>query len=245
MKIGELARITGTQVETIRYYEREKLLPEPARTDGNYRVYGKAHGERLAFIRHCRALDMSLSEVRVLLRFKDSPSQDCSGVNALIDEQVDLVAARLKELRPAAARIAGVLSPGVGSQNESPHIAAFSRVFRAPRSGSAPSVGVLEGIGIGRYSVNRRPGRVQGLGAADPQSHRQDWNQSCDDTLTGTASAVIQGGGSQTCSSGISRHFRRWRLPCICCSAGGWQRRRPESRAADIRFCPSRPSPED
>ena len=99
MKIGELARITGTQVETIRYYEREKLLPEPARTDGNYRVYGKAHGERLAFIRHCRALDMSLSEVRVLLRFKDSPSQDCSGVNALIDEQVDQVAARLKELR--------------------------------------------------------------------------------------------------------------------------------------------------
>ncbi len=52
MKIGELGEsLTGTQVETIRYYEREKLLPEPARTDGNYRVYGKAHGERLAFIR--------------------------------------------------------------------------------------------------------------------------------------------------------------------------------------------------
>ena len=50
MKIGELARLTDCAVETIRYYERENLLPEPARSDGNYRVYTQAHAERLTFI---------------------------------------------------------------------------------------------------------------------------------------------------------------------------------------------------
>jgi len=62
MKIGELAKATHTQVETIRYYEREGLLPETPRTEGNYRVYGSEHVERLSFIRHCRGLDMTLAK---------------------------------------------------------------------------------------------------------------------------------------------------------------------------------------
>lgn len=53
MKIGELARLTGAQVETIRYYEHEGLLPEAARTEGNFRVYGNAHAERQAVNRFC------------------------------------------------------------------------------------------------------------------------------------------------------------------------------------------------
>ena len=76
MKIGELATLTRTQVETIRYYEREGLLPAAPRSDGNYRIYGPEHAERLAFIRQCRSLDMAINEIRVLLRFKDSPSAD-------------------------------------------------------------------------------------------------------------------------------------------------------------------------
>lgn len=73
MRIGELAKATDTQVETIRYYEREALLPQPGRTEGNYRVYGPEHVERLSFIRYCRSLDMALDEIRALLRMKDSP----------------------------------------------------------------------------------------------------------------------------------------------------------------------------
>ena len=99
MKIGELAQATGTLVETIRYYEREKLLPEAARTASNYRVYGPAHVERLGFIRHCRALDMTLDEVRVLLRFKDAPERNCAGVNELLDQHITHVAERIRELR--------------------------------------------------------------------------------------------------------------------------------------------------
>lgn len=99
MKIGELAEATGSPVETIRFYERETLLPVAARTASNYRVYGPEHVERLGFIRHCRALDMTLDEVRVLLRFKDSPGDNCSGVNELLDQHIEHVAQRLRELR--------------------------------------------------------------------------------------------------------------------------------------------------
>lgn len=99
MKIGQLASATGTPVETIRYYERAGLLPAPARTDANYRVYGPPHVERLVFIRHCRALDMSLDEVRVLLRLRDTPQADCGDVNALLDAHVAHVGARIRALR--------------------------------------------------------------------------------------------------------------------------------------------------
>lgn len=99
MKIGDLAKSTHTQVETIRYYEREGLLPEPARTEGNYRIYDESHIERVSFIRHCRSLDMTLEEIRVLLQFKDSPSDNCNVVNRLLDTHIGHVADRIRELQ--------------------------------------------------------------------------------------------------------------------------------------------------
>lgn len=99
MKIGELATQANTPVDTIRYYEREGLLPAAPRSEGNYRIYGPAHAERLAFIRHCRTLDMTLDEIRVLLRFRDAPHEDCGDVNALLDEHIGHVSARIRELR--------------------------------------------------------------------------------------------------------------------------------------------------
>jgi len=99
MKIGELSRAASTPVETIRYYEREGLLPDPPRTHNNYRVYGDEQKDRLAFIRHCRSLDMTLDEIRVLLRFKDAPGEDCGAVNQLLDEHLGHVQARIAELR--------------------------------------------------------------------------------------------------------------------------------------------------
>ena len=99
MKIGELALAALTPVETIRYYEREGLLPQAPRSQGNYRIYGPEHVERLAFVRHCRSLDMTLDEIRVLLRFKDAPQAECGEVNALLDEHIGHVATRIRELR--------------------------------------------------------------------------------------------------------------------------------------------------
>ena len=99
MKIGELARLAGTNVETIRYYERDGLLPVPARSEGNYRIYGETHAQRLFFIRRCRGLDMTLDEIRVLLHFKESPQENCADVNRLLDLHIGHVAQRMQELQ--------------------------------------------------------------------------------------------------------------------------------------------------
>ncbi len=98
-KIGELAAAGGCQVETIRYYEREGLLPKPARSVGNYRLYGSEHVDRLTFIRHCRSLGMSLIDVRRLLHFKDAPDENCNEVNLLLDTHIAQIAERMEELK--------------------------------------------------------------------------------------------------------------------------------------------------
>lgn len=99
MKIGELSTASSTAIETIRFYEREGLLPKPERTQGNFRIYRADHLERLQLIRHCRGLDMSLDEVRVLLRVKDEPGAACGEVNAVLDEHIGHVSRRIKELK--------------------------------------------------------------------------------------------------------------------------------------------------
>ena len=67
MRIGELARKAGVDVQTVRFYEREGLLDAPARTGSGYRAYGEEDLERLHFVRHCRSLDMPLAEIRRLI----------------------------------------------------------------------------------------------------------------------------------------------------------------------------------
>lgn len=99
MKIKELSAKVGLDAETIRYYEREGLIPAVNRQANGYRSYSKAHLERLAFIRHCRALDMTLSEIRALTDFADDPVKDCSAVNQLIDVQLKRVSARLASIQ--------------------------------------------------------------------------------------------------------------------------------------------------
>ncbi|OUM00118.1 Cd(II)/Pb(II)-responsive transcriptional regulator [Variovorax sp. JS1663] len=98
MKIGELAKASSTPAETIRFYEREGLLHEGGRTEGNFRIYDQSHVERLIFVRHCRSLDMALDEIRQLLRFKESSLQNCAGVNELLDDHIGHVAKRIGEL---------------------------------------------------------------------------------------------------------------------------------------------------
>lgn len=98
MKIGELAKATHCPVETIRYYEKEGLLPEPARTASNYRTYDDSHVTRLRFIRNCRSLDMTHEEIRALLTFMDRHADDCSGVNQLLDDHINHVDIRIAEL---------------------------------------------------------------------------------------------------------------------------------------------------
>lgn len=130
LKIGELATASGTAIETIRYYEREGLLPAPARTQGNFRLYEAAHLERLQFIRYCRGLDMSLDEVRVLLRFKDAPDADCGSINTLLDEHIGHVTRRIKELR-LLERELKALRGRCGSAGDAEHCGILDGLARA------------------------------------------------------------------------------------------------------------------
>jgi Cd(II)/Pb(II)-responsive transcriptional regulator len=98
MKIGELAKVAHCSVETIRYYEKEALLPKTARSEGNFRVYGAAHVERLRFIRNCRNLDMSHEEIRTLLALTDRPQDGCGGINEVFDQHIAHVDERMAEL---------------------------------------------------------------------------------------------------------------------------------------------------
>lgn len=99
MRIGEFAAKAGCDAQTVRYYEREGLLAEPAREESGYRRYDARHLQRLNFIRHCRALDIPLSEVRQLLEFAAVPEASCAEVNDLLDGHIALVKHRLASLR--------------------------------------------------------------------------------------------------------------------------------------------------
>lgn len=99
IKIGELAKKTGCLVETVRYYEREGLLPEPIRSDSNYRLYGNTHVARLRFIRQCRSLGMTLDQTRRLLNLRDAPEESCREVDSLIDEHIGHVINRIADLK--------------------------------------------------------------------------------------------------------------------------------------------------
>ncbi len=98
MKIGELAHVAQCTVETVRYYEKAGLLPETARTAGNFRVYGPDHVDRLRFIRNCRALAMSHEEIHALLGLADHPQTGCGAINTVLDQHIAHVNARIEEL---------------------------------------------------------------------------------------------------------------------------------------------------
>lgn len=88
MRIGELAKLSHCDVETVRFYEREGLLDQPGREANGYRKYSEEHLTQLNFIRHCRSLGIGLAEVRILRRFQSNPDLACDEINQLIDRQI-------------------------------------------------------------------------------------------------------------------------------------------------------------
>lgn len=154
MRIGELAYRTAIPVETIRYYEKEGLLPEPARSDGNYRLYGSEHLKQLQFIRHCRNLDMSLDEVRVLLRLRHSPTEDCGDANALLDEHLGHVTRRIKELR-GLERELKALRAQCASVSDSAHCGILTELTNASQRGTADGAARSDGHLSGVHARRR------------------------------------------------------------------------------------------
>jgi MerR family mercuric resistance operon transcriptional regulator len=97
--IGALSERTGVKIETIRYYERESLLPSPPRTSGGHRSYGEDHLKRLTFIRRSRELGFSMAEIRELLALVDGGSYTCGEVQALTLDHAESVRKKVADLR--------------------------------------------------------------------------------------------------------------------------------------------------
>ena len=107
MRIGELAKQSGCDTETIRFYEREGLLSSPLRETNGYRNYTESHLVQLNFIRHCRSLGIGLPDVRILRSFQASPELACDGINELIEQQIEVRRGILAVARPVRGEDAG------------------------------------------------------------------------------------------------------------------------------------------
>ncbi|MDC7812792.1 MerR family transcriptional regulator [Sphingomonas koreensis] len=107
--IGELGKATGTNVETIRYYERIGLLAKPERTSGNYRSYRKAELGRLSFIRRARDLGFPLDRVRALLSLSDDRTRDCAMVDALARDHLAEVECKIADLTALRSELSALL----------------------------------------------------------------------------------------------------------------------------------------
>ena len=99
LKRAELARRTGCNLETIRYYEKIGMMPEPPRTLSGYRVYGETHVARLRFILRGRELGFSIEELRGLLCLVDRGTQTCAEVKALTEHHLADIRAKIADLR--------------------------------------------------------------------------------------------------------------------------------------------------
>ena len=99
MPIGKLSRLSGVNIETIRYYERIKMLPAPPRTPSGRRIYGAMELRILAFIRRSRALGFSLDEIRALLRLGAPGMASCSEVKKIASQHLEDIRAKLSDLK--------------------------------------------------------------------------------------------------------------------------------------------------
>ena len=109
LNIGELARVTGTKVETIRYYESIGLLPAPPRTAANYRAYSAAHVGRLSFTRRARDLGFSIEQIRALLDLSDQHDRPCEAVDLIAREHLAEVDRRLADLRSLRRELSALI----------------------------------------------------------------------------------------------------------------------------------------
>ncbi|HEY5651029.1 MAG TPA: heavy metal-responsive transcriptional regulator [Acidimicrobiia bacterium] len=106
MKIGEVARRTGTTPKTIRYYEDIGLLPEPPRAPNGYRDYGDETVERLSFIRDAQATGLSLTEIDSILDLRGRGETTCEHVTALLERHMAALDDHMDRLRATRSKLA-------------------------------------------------------------------------------------------------------------------------------------------
>jgi len=137
LSIGNLAEKTGTNVQTIRYYEQVGLMPRPARSEGNQRRYTTEHMRRLAFIRNARDLGFTIETITTLLDLAAKPDRPCAEVIGIAQENLEVVRERLARLRALERALKHLIeSCGGGRMAECRIIEALSDSTAARRTAS-------------------------------------------------------------------------------------------------------------
>jgi MerR family mercuric resistance operon transcriptional regulator len=114
--IGALSKHTGVKVETIRYYEKSGIMPNPPRSAGGFRMYRQEHLNRLRFIRRCRQLGFSMSDIEGLLGLVDDRGYTCGEVRALTVEHADLVKQKITDLKRLEKTLRGIAAQCTGKE---------------------------------------------------------------------------------------------------------------------------------
>jgi MerR family mercuric resistance operon transcriptional regulator len=135
LPIGKLSTLTGCNIETIRYYERIKILPAPPRSAAGQRVYDESHLKRLQFVRRARELGFPLDRIRELLAMEDGGVTTCGEVQRITLDHLAEICRKIADLRrlertlrDTAAKCAG------GAMPECPVIETLAKpALRAPR----------------------------------------------------------------------------------------------------------------
>lgn len=99
VQIGKVAQQTGLSVDTIRFYEKERLLREPPRSEGGFRLYSERDIEHLLLIRKAQELGFSLAEIRELLIVQDERTEACTHVHQLIEQRLRTVRQKIADLK--------------------------------------------------------------------------------------------------------------------------------------------------
>jgi MerR family copper efflux transcriptional regulator len=127
LRIGELAQRSGVSIDTIRYYERQGLLPRAPRTAGGYRRYSPSAAARLRFIRHAQEVGFSLDEIGELLALRRRKRAPCDAVRATASERlvaIERKLARLERMRAALVELVATCESG-GADGDCPLLEAL------------------------------------------------------------------------------------------------------------------------
>lgn len=108
--IGQLSKLSGVNIETIRYYEKIGIIPHPPRNSSGYRIFSTPHLERLSFVRRSRELGFSQPEVRKLLTLVDKHKYTCAEVQEITARQLAAVRTKIKDLRKLEKALADMVS---------------------------------------------------------------------------------------------------------------------------------------
>ena len=117
-----MAERGGVNLQTIRYYEREGLLPKPPRLKSGYRMFPETAVQRVRFIKRAQELGFQLSEVRQLLSIQIDPAKECSDVQRLAKAKVEDIEARIRTLQSMRRVLSNLADacPGRGPSSECP-----------------------------------------------------------------------------------------------------------------------------